>query len=89
MYGDPKIDEPLSAAWQRAVDHLLGEGQDSTSTDVSDFVSSLFRKKLIDSGDLRTSLSEIFASAPDWLLVLRARPLTRKSLGSNCPNHAA
>src|SRR5262249_46870454 len=71
LHGDPKIDEPLAIAWERALDYLGLSGTHLVLSETShELLYYRLRAALEDvPGDTEIDkLAHIFRSAPSWLL---------------------
>ena len=93
-YGDPKIDEPLSSAWQRCgnnpanPDGLLALARPPFN-EAAAKTAVIFRELLIPSlpgADEKEKLDAVFASAPPWLIWFTFGDFTADTLGLRLPD---
>ena len=94
VYGDPKIDEPLSSAWQRCgnnpanPDGLLALARPPFNKAAAE-TAVIFRELLIPSlpgADEKEKLDAVFASAPPWLIWFTFGDFTADTLGLRLPD---
>jgi hypothetical protein len=88
-YGDPKMEEPLSRAWQRCVDAIENDElelqkkrwpQHSHETLVLELLKSKIRWEGAVPVDMRERFRQLFATAPLWLLVFTQADLVMAAL---------
>jgi hypothetical protein len=68
LAGQPKIDEPLSEAWNRALKHYGVESKPWGGIEDQIEAAEKLRPKILEGKEQWARLSEIFAAAPVWLL---------------------
>lgn len=94
VYGDPKIDEPLSSAWQRCgndpanPDGLLTQARPPFN-EAAATSAVIFRELLIPNlpgADEKEKLDAVFASAPPWLIWFTFGDFTADLLGLRLPD---
>jgi hypothetical protein len=68
LAGQPKIDEPLSEAWNRALKHYAVESKPGGGIKDQIKAAEKLRLKISEGKEQSARLSEIFAAAPVWVL---------------------
>jgi hypothetical protein len=81
LAGHPRIDEPLRLAWARALQHYGVDNKDQVAA------SQLLRLKIIEDGEESTRFTEIFMTAPAWLLRFTAVAMDARLLKFDLPSN--
>jgi hypothetical protein len=68
LAGQPKIDEPLIEAWNRALKHYGVESKPWRGIKDQIEAEKLLRSKILEGKEQSARFSEIFAAAPVWFL---------------------
>jgi hypothetical protein len=68
LAGQPKIDEPLVEAWNRALEHYGMESKPWREIKDQIEAAKQLRSKILEGKEQSARFSEIFAAAPVWLL---------------------
>jgi hypothetical protein len=68
LSGQPKIDEPLSAAWKRALQHYRIKFNARGGLDAQVRAAEELGPAIMDAKESSARFTEIFASAPVWLM---------------------
>ena len=81
LAGHPRIDDPLRLAWARALQHYGVGSKDQVAA------SQLLRPKIIGDGEESTRFTEIFRTAPAWLLHFTAMAMDARLLKFDLPSN--
>ena len=81
LAGHPRIDESLRLAWARALQHYGVDNKDQVAA------SQLLRPKIIGDGEESTRFTEIFRTAPAWLLHFTAMAMDARLLKFDLPSN--
>ena len=89
LAGQPKLDEPLEAAWARALRHYKVHGWISTGAlDGQIEAAKQLIPRILGHGREKTRLTEIFKRAPGWLLTFTGMHFDASLLGFRLPDNS-